>query len=41
MKDTIKNVIANIAQTMTGDPEFEFLQGFWNFPGQVTLLARS
>lgn len=35
MKDTVRNMIANIAQTMAGDPEFEFLSGFWHFPGQV------
>lgn len=35
MKDTVRNIIANIAQTMASDPEFEFLVGFWNFPGQV------
>ncbi|XP_075973556.1 dynein heavy chain 8, axonemal kl-3 [Anticarsia gemmatalis] len=39
MKDTIRNVIANISQTMAGDPEFEFLSGFWSFPGQAGLLG--
>ncbi|XP_022821404.1 dynein heavy chain 8, axonemal-like [Spodoptera litura] len=39
MKETVRNVIANIAQTMAGDPEFEFLVGFWNFPGQAGLLG--
>lgn len=41
MKDTVRGVIANISQTMSGDPEFEFLVGFWNFPGQVCLLTLS
>ncbi|CAH0727356.1 unnamed protein product, partial [Brenthis ino] len=39
MKDTVRNIIANISQTMAGDPEFEFLVGFWNFPGQASLLG--
>ncbi|KAJ8736205.1 hypothetical protein PYW08_006861 [Mythimna loreyi] len=39
MKTTVRNIIANIAQTMAGDPEFEFLVGFWNFPGQAGLLG--
>ncbi|XP_047526251.1 dynein axonemal heavy chain 8 [Pieris napi] len=39
MKDTVRNIIANIAQAMAGDPEFEFLSGFWNFPGQAGLLG--
>ncbi|KAL0851104.1 hypothetical protein ABMA28_006975, partial [Loxostege sticticalis] len=39
MKDTVRNMIANIAQTMAGDPEFEFLSGFWHFPGQAGLLG--
>ncbi|XP_060805314.1 dynein axonemal heavy chain 8 [Amyelois transitella] len=39
MKDTVRNMIANISQTMAGDPEFEFLVGFWNFPGQAGLLG--
>ncbi|CAK1540075.1 unnamed protein product [Leptosia nina] len=39
MKDTVRNFIANIAQTMAGDPEFEFLSGFWHFPGQAGLLG--
>ncbi|KAJ0182474.1 hypothetical protein K1T71_001843 [Dendrolimus kikuchii] len=39
MKDTVRGVIANISQTMSGDPEFEFLVGFWNFPGQAGLLG--
>lgn len=37
MQETVKNVIANISQTMIGDPEFEFLVGFWHFPGQVVI----
>lgn len=36
MHDTVRNMIASIAQTMAGDPEFEFLVGFWSFPGQVS-----
>ncbi|XP_045484350.1 dynein axonemal heavy chain 8 [Pieris rapae] len=39
MKDTVRNIIANIAQAMAGDPEFEFLSGFWHFPGQAGLLG--
>ncbi|KAH9641787.1 hypothetical protein HF086_003913 [Spodoptera exigua] len=39
MKETIKNIIANIAQTMAEDPEFDFIVGFWNFPGQAGLLG--
>ncbi|XP_041975311.1 dynein axonemal heavy chain 8 [Aricia agestis] len=39
MKETVKNMIANIAQTMASDAEFEFLTGFWNFSGQASLLG--
>ncbi|KAI8438610.1 hypothetical protein MSG28_011048 [Choristoneura fumiferana] len=39
MHDTVRNMIASIAQTMAGDPEFEFLVGFWSFPGQASLLG--
>ncbi|KAJ8735705.1 hypothetical protein PYW07_007325 [Mythimna separata] len=39
MKSTVRNIIANIAQTMASDTEFEFLVGFWNFPGQAGLLG--
>ncbi|CAB3256562.1 unnamed protein product [Arctia plantaginis] len=39
MQETVKNVIANIAQTMIGDPEFEFLVGFKHFAGQAALLG--
>ncbi|XP_072937033.1 dynein axonemal heavy chain 8 [Epargyreus clarus] len=39
MKDTVRNIIASISQTMAGDPEFEFLTGFWHFPGQAGLLG--
>ncbi|XP_028156116.1 dynein heavy chain 8, axonemal [Ostrinia furnacalis] len=39
MKDTVRNMIASISQTMAGDPEFEFLSGFWHFPGQAGLLG--
>lgn len=41
MHDTVRNMIANISQTMAGDPEFEFLVGFWHFPGQVTCNLNS
>lgn len=37
MKDTVRNIIASIAQAMISDPEFEFLVSFWNFPGQVNI----
>lgn len=40
MKDTVRNIIASIAQSMAGDPEFEFLTGFWNYPGQVSFSGR-
>ncbi|VVC98542.1 unnamed protein product [Leptidea sinapis] len=39
MKDTVRNFIAFISQTMAGDPEFEFLVSFWNFSGQASLLG--
>ncbi|XP_061708954.1 dynein axonemal heavy chain 8 [Cydia pomonella] len=39
MKDTVRNVIASISQTLAGDPEFDFLVGFWTFPGQAGLLG--
>ncbi|KAI8438603.1 hypothetical protein MSG28_011048 [Choristoneura fumiferana] len=39
MHDTVRNMIASIAQTMAGDPEFEFLVGFWSFPGQNEYLG--
>ncbi|XP_026320150.1 dynein heavy chain 8, axonemal [Hyposmocoma kahamanoa] len=39
MKDTVRSMIANICQTMTGDPEFDFINMFWNFPGQAGLLG--
>lgn len=35
MQETVRNLIANIAQTMAADLEFDFLVGFWHFPGQV------
>ncbi|XP_049886262.1 dynein axonemal heavy chain 8 [Pectinophora gossypiella] len=39
MKDTVRNMIATINQTISGDPEFEFLSGFWHYPGQAGLLG--
>ncbi|CAB3221710.1 unnamed protein product [Arctia plantaginis] len=39
MQETVRNLIANIAQTMAGDAEFDFLVGFWLFPGQAGLLG--
>ncbi|KAJ2947929.1 hypothetical protein O0L34_g9722 [Tuta absoluta] len=39
MKDTVKTMIANICQTITGDPEFEFITGYWNSPGQAGLVG--
>lgn len=34
VRDTVKNVIANQAQALA-DPEYDFIKGMPNYPGQV------
>lgn len=35
MKETVRGMIAVLCQSMTGDPEFDFINQFLSFSGQV------